>query len=412
MNDRNQKGKWLIYRNETSIISALLDDNRLVKLNIDSENEFLVGNIYLGKVQNIVKNINAAFVEIASKQLCFLPLEDVTNPCITNREYDGRVLIGDEIIVQIKQEPLKTKQATVTTNLNLTGKYCVLSLENTSISFSHKIEKNKKQNLIKQLVEEKILSETGKWIYTQDKIGVIFRTNIQELTSILPLKEELEALTLLMQQIVTNGKHRTVFSKLYEAESSYISHLSSSFYEEYSQIVTDDTDIFENLKKYFTLHQHLDQNILKLYTDSKLKMPKLYSMDTKIQEALQKKVWMKSGAYLVIEPTETLTVIDVNTGKYSGKGTGEETFLKINLEACEEIALQLKLRNISGMIIIDFINLKNKQAEVELITCLKKLLKKDPIKCDFIDMTPLGLVEITRKRISKSLLEQATKKGN
>ena len=135
-------------------------------------------------------------------------------------------------------------------------------------------------------------------------------------------------------------------------------------------------------------------------------------MDTKIQEALQKKVWMKSGAYLVIEPTETLTVIDVNTGKYSGKGTGEETFLKINLEACEEIALQLKLRNISGMIIIDFINLKNKQAEVELITCLKKLLKKDPIKCDFIDMTPLGLVEITRKRISKSLLEQATKKGN
>jgi ribonuclease G len=140
--------------------------------------------------------------------------------------------------------------------------------------------------------------------------------------------------------------------------------------------------------------------------DTQLSLNSLYSLETKMREISQKKVWMKSGAYLLIEPTETLTVIDVNTGKYVGKGTKEETFFKINMEACYEICRQIRLRNLSGIILIDFINMTDEEHEKELMHTLKLRLKNDPITTTVIDITALGLVEITRKRTTKSIYEQ------
>ena len=145
---------------------------------------------------------------------------------------------------------------------------------------------------------------------------------------------------------------------------------------------------------------------LVFYEDALLPLYKLYSVEARLSEALDRKVWLKSGGYLVIDRTEALTCIDVNSGKYVGKKSGDESYFHINLEAAEEIAVQLRLRNLSGIIIIDFINMKAKEKNRQLMNSLKKFLDKDPVRTSVVDMTPLGLVEVTRKKEKKSLWEQ------
>lgn len=154
-------------------------------------------------------------------------------------------------------------------------------------------------------------------------------------------------------------------------------------------------------------YQKEDLEKLRLYKDTQISLNRLYSLETKLSKALKERVWLKSGGYLVIQPTEALTVIDVNTGKaISGKKPTEETFFNINLEAAEEIAKQLRLRNLSGIIIIDFIDMQKDRNKELLISCLSKWIEKDPVKTVFVDMTRLNLVEITRQKVRKPLHEQ------
>ena len=149
---------------------------------------------------------------------------------------------------------------------------------------------------------------------------------------------------------------------------------------------------------------------LTLYQDPSMNLYTLYGLGSKIQEGLERRIWLKSGGYLVIEQTEALVVIDVNTGKFDGKKSALETFHRINMEAAQESARQMRLRNLSGIIIIDFINESAKEAQEELLSYMSELLKEDPVTAKLIDMTPLGLVEITRKKVHMSLAEQLGRK--
>ncbi len=219
------------------------------------------------------------------------------------------------------------------------------------------------------------------------------------------LMRQFFALTEEYARLLHTAKYRSCFSCLREAPCAVETVLQGLASEqEYQEIVTDDPGLYQNLLKY--CNSHPDAKPLRLYQDDMLPLPRLYSIESKMETALERRVWLKSGGYLVIEPTEALTVIDVNSGKYeSGRGTGE-TALTINLEAAREVALQLRLRNMSGIIIVDFINMAQDTDKKQVMDLLKQLTSTDRVKTTVVDMTPLGLVEITRKKISKPLREQ------
>ena len=173
------------------------------------------------------------------------------------------------------------------------------------------------------------------------------------------------------------------------------------------EIITDDAELFQELTEYLTDFQPDDLEKLKFYNDNLLPLKKLYSLETSLEHALSRKVWLKSGGYLVVDPTEALVVIDVNTGKYSGKKNLRDTIRKTNMEAAAEIVKLLRLRNLSGIIIIDFIDMELEEDRKELLSFLTQQAAKDPIKTTVVDITKLNLVEMTRKKVRRPLHEQA-----
>ena len=188
--------------------------------------------------------------------------------------------------------------------------------------------------------------------------------------------------------------------------SGYLSYLQNSYKEGLAEIVTDQPDIYESLSVYCRKYKDLEEIPLRLYQDPMYSLASLYNLNRQIERALQKTVWLKSGGYLVIEPTEALTVIDVNTGKSVLGKNAQRHFMTVNLEASEEIARQIRLRNISGIIIIDYIDLESGKERDRLLEELKRQVKPDPVPVQVHDITSLGLVEVTRKKVEKSLAER------
>ena len=346
-----------------------------------------MNHIFIGKVTKIVQNIEAAFVKITPDIECFLPLSEVF-------PHGRRLVEGDEILVQVTKDAIKTKAPAVSMNVSLSGKYLVLTREKKNIGISNKISRADRQRL-KALTEH----------FPDTEYGMIVRTNAAT-ASDEDIRTESEQLRSIFEQLLKTYNTRTVYSCLYQSPPDYIAQIRDYGIDRVGQIVTDDKNVYDTMMHSFSKGQEMPDEWLRFYQDSMLSLCKLYSLESKIGEALQKKVWLKSGGYLVIEQTETLSVIDVNTGKFTGKKTAEDTFYKINLEAAEEAAKQIRLRNLSGMILIDFINLSEAEKELELIQKLKNLLRKDPIKSDYIDVTGLKLVELTRKKVKRSLSEQ------
>ncbi len=393
--------KYIILKHNRKILSLLYHGNRLLHAKAEMEQGNLLGNIYIAKVKNIVKNINAAFVEIKPGCPCFLSLNGLKNPLITNRAYDGRVLDGDEIVVQVYKEAAKTKTPTVTCSLSLDGKYCVAAAGRPGVSYSTKLSDKAKKRIGDFLAQEGFLEA-----YSQ-KTGIIIRTNAKDLTEDLtPLKEEIRTLTEQLHHIMEIANHRTCYSVLFEQLPAYLTGIRDEYEGQYEEIVTDRQDIYDSVVAYCNENAAFPIPAIRLYQDELVPLYKLYSVETRLKEALNKKVWLKSGGYLIIEPTEALTVIDVNTGKLVAGKDMEETYLRTNLEAAREIALQMALRNLSGMIIVDFINMSQEENNKKLMDFLRGLLRKDPVRTQLMDITALGLVEITRMKMSKPLKEQ------
>ena len=199
--------------------------------------------------------------------------------------------------------------------------------------------------------------------------------------------------------ILTRGLHGTIYTKLFSAEPAYIMKLKAIDMTSIDSVITDIDEVHKTLVDYYSDSPYRDK-IVK-YDDSDIKLSTLYNLNGQIEKLINSRIWLDSGANIIIEQLETLTVIDVNTGKNISKKPN--TILEVNIEAAIEIARQLRLRNISGMIIIDFINMASEEDKKELINALKKEIQKDSVRCTFIDITKLGLVELTRKKVRKSL---------
>lgn len=409
------------------IISALYSENRkmIEVIPEPAEEASILGNIYIGRVENIVKNLNAAFIKISPEQKCYFSLEDLKHPVFTKKLSERKALVaGDELLVQVTREALKTKEPAVSTNLNFTGKYAVLTTGNQKLAVSSKLSKDLRKHYLELLESQRKLRQAPETAY-----GIIIRTNAADAPDETVLAEIAELETRYLE-LLEAAKYKTCYSLLHQEAAAYLKHLKDLRQDNLKEIITDDRRIFEEVCG----HYHISKESLvtkgsvpvwvnevetpehiriRYYEDELLSLSSLYSVKPELEAAIKERVWLKSGAYLIIEHTEALTVIDVNTGKNIAKKNVQENFLKINKEAAVEIAKQLRLRNISGMILVDFMNLSNKAAEAELLEAFRKALKPDPVPTQLIDMTKLGLVEVTRKKVKKSLREIffADKKG-
>ena len=393
------KRKILIEKTEGQIRTFFLENDEIVEIHCapadeESAGRHLLGNIYVGKVKNIVPNIGAAFVEIESGVNCYYDMKDAEHAVFTHKIGKKPLCIGDELVVQISKEAVKTKAPTVTGNISFTGRYAVLTHGNTRIGVSSKIPKKVREEYKERLRQ-----------FQNDRFGIIVRTNAKD-APFQDVLDEISRLKAEYEKIMSAAPTRVCFSCLRSAPPSYISDLKNVYLEGMEEIIVGDPELYTRIQAFFAAEIPEKEDLLRLYDDSAFPLGKLYSTQTAIEKALREKVWLRNGGYLVIQPTEALTVIDVNSGKSAGKGKNEEGILKINLEAAREAARQIRLRNLSGIIIIDFINLESEENVGLLLKEFRMRLAGDPIQTTLVDITPLNLVEVTRKKVHRPLYEQ------
>lgn len=346
------------------------------------DQQSIVGNIYVAEIEKMVKNIGAAFVRISNDlPSCYMELKQGLQQ-------------GKKLIVQVSKDAVKLKAPCVTTNLNFPGKYIVLTTENTMLGISSKIDKDTKAVL-------------RKWFepLMDGSFGMVVRTNAAAAEKA-QIMEEFAFLKKRLERVQAIGEHRTSFTLLEEAMPFYIEAIRDVYSDQLVKIRTDIKEYYDKMKAYLSEYQQTELNKLDFYEDKLISLSSLYSMKSLMEDCLRERVWLKSGGFLVIQQTEAFVCIDVNSGKFVGKKKEQETYRKINLEAAEEIARQLRLRNLSGIILIDFINMASEDHRQELMHVLQKHLRKDPVKAKVIDMTPLHIVEMTRQRVRKPIHEE------
>lgn len=388
-----------------SDVAVLYEDNKPAYMDIFYDDEpFVLGNIYVAHVNDVVKNINSAFVEYTPGKKAYLSMENTDNTFFINRKNTTKICQGDNILVQIKKDAIKTKDAVCSTCIELSSNYVVLTYGVSGINVSAKIkDQNLREILIKhcnEAVAGIVYHKEAYGMITEElfnnilnNTGIIVRTDAQDINDYNLLKEDL----LKQFEILFICFNKALFSKgrtcIYSTENPVFSVINKHKADE---IVTD------NIEMYKMLSEH---NInVNLYEDSLLPLYKLYSLEGLLNEISSRKVWLKSGAYLVIDYTEAMTVIDVNTGKCDKGKNKEETILKINLEAAVEAMRQIKLRNVSGIIIIDFIDMLSDESKEKLLNQLINEAKLDKIKTSIMGLTRLNLVEITRKKIRDRII--------
>ena len=386
--------KYIITEFNNRKTGFLLEDGKLVRACFLS-NESNVGNIYTAKVMNIVPSINAAFIDAGTGDQLYYSLTDNDGMHIFLKHGNtNKLCVGDEILVQISMDPIKTKKGVATSIIDMKGKNIILR-RNGSIGVSKKFTDQDRKKLLKDKLQKLISEEDSSF----GKVGAVIRTAGNDATDE-EVVDEFKQLLSRAEGIYNSAINSVVKKCIYKAPDGFYDELEEitarGKYEEFG-IVTDSSFEYDHLAEI------IDKKYLELYSDDNLKLYKLYSIEDKLKKCFNRTIYLKSGGSIVVEPTEALTVIDVNTGKAIKGKDVQKTFLKINLEAATEIARILRLRNISGIIIIDFINLKSSEDIKELINHLKVELSKDEKRVTYVDMTSLGLVELTRVKGERPL---------
>ncbi len=394
---------------------ALVENGKLREFHLDRLSERgLIGNIYMGRVVRVLPGIDAAFVDIGLDRTGFLYVEEAQHlfsdsyrrlpPEHRLRRHpaspvSGSVAINDilkenqEILVQIAKEPIGSKGARLTCNITLPCRNLVFMPLTDHIGISRRIE----DETVRQQLREKIegLRPPG--------TGFIMRTVAENIGSE-ELEADMEYLLLLWDEILDKASRAKVPSLIFKDLDVILRVVRDFFTETTNELVIDNHEVFEQLLSYTkTFAPQLADRIN--HYDADMPLFEYYGVETDINSALDKKVWLRSGGYIVIEPTEALTVIDVNSGRYVGAADLAETIFKTNMEAVWEIARQLRLRNLGGIIIIDFIDMENEQHREELYNAFQEAMRDDKSKVNILKLSEFGLVQMTRKRLSESLTQ-------
>lgn len=354
----------------------------------DTENESILGNIYAGIVENVVDGMQAAFVDIDEERNAFMPVKDalpkvdiLKEEVITSKKISEVLHSGQKILVQVRKEPVNEKGARVSTHITFPGNYIILMPNTDIITISQKIEDEAKRERLKEIVRNSM--PTG--------FGAIIRTDAENVGEA-ELKEDLQELLGKWQIILKKFEKSNGRECIYNDHELAKKVLRDLVNSETKNIICNSSDICKDLKKY----NKKNLEIQYIQTEN------LYlelGLLADAENADKRKIWLKCGGYIAIDKTEALTAIDVNSGKYTGKLDLEETALKVNEEAAIEIMKQLKLKDIGGIIVIDYIDMTSKEDQEKVLTIMKNEAKKDRSKIDIKDFTKLNLVEMTRKKM-------------
>lgn len=379
-------------------LGILFEDGKAMEIRC-YEADSILGNVYRARVSNLSPNINAAFVDIKKGESCYLSMDD----------YHGEKLkVGDLVTVQVVRDKIKTKRYAVTTDISLQGDYAVTTLF-APVGVSSKITDSARKKELKTLMQNLLIAEQDAQFYLAEgnvaeierikklTLGGIIRTQAEHAEDA-AITREIEGQARLLYSIMKKSEYATQYTCLYHTEVEYIKDIRRMHALQDVEIVTDIPEVTEAISE------------IPLYTDE-YTLTLRYSLASLLEKTLSKRAYLKSGAYLVIESTEAMTVIDVNSGKSIKGKNAEEQFLKINIEAAKEIARQLRLRNISGIVMIDFINMKEESHNHELMKNLAEYVRTDPVRTTVVDMTKLGLVELTRQK-GKRALQRYFQKSN
>ena len=357
----------------------------------DASAPSLIGNIYVARVDRVMPQIHAAFLK-ADDLTFFYPMEDTVTENIIFTQKNGKndaLVEGDELLVQVIRDAIKSKEICVSTNLSFSSAHLLLTTGNRLHGISKKITGEKRKQIQSGFLDR----------VADENWGIVVRTNAMECDEDF-LYAEYEMLQDSVCDLLSRAKHLVVGSLLSVPgqRHPFFDHIDRFQREGLTEIVTDDPAWYDRLKEADT-----EGIPVRLYADPAYSLKQLYGIEQMLTQALAKKVYLPSGGYLVIEPTEALTVIDVNSGNNTKKKKKDDYYLSNNMEAAKEIAIQVRLRNISGIIVIDFINLKDKEQKDALTTYMKTLLKEDYVKANVVDFTRLDLMEITRAKKYQSL---------
>lgn len=360
--------------NEKNVI--LLNDYKIVEqYTIDKEN--IEGNIYLGVIKNIVPGLKATFVDIGQSKNAFIHFEDLGK---------GEIKVNESILVQVQKNAIKQKGAKLTSNIKLTGRYIVLMPRTDFISVSRKIADESKREELKEMAKK----------YLSKNCGAIIRTNCTLATE-QEIKQDIQMLLKKWEniKIIAKQKAKSVPCVIEEENSIVKSVILSTVDSNLNTVVTNNEEynkeILDFLKTYNLenkINVEYDNNVFQKYT-----------IEKELQSLKNNKVWLNCGGQIVIDKTEALTAIDVNSGKCIGKNNLEETTLKVNIEAGKEIAKQIRLRDIGGIIIVDFIDMESETSKQKLLNCIEEETKKDRAKVQIEGFSKLNLLELTRKQL-------------
>ena len=373
---------------ERDNIAAVIEKGKVAEFYVH-RGEIILGDVYLAQVENILPSIEAAFVNVGSDKMGFLHAQDVMG----KGALQDKLKPKQKIVVQVVKEPVGHKGPRVTTEISLPGRFLVLMPNEPGINVSKKITSAKERARLKSIVN--LLKPVG--------VGVIVRTEAEG-QSESDIQEDLEILLEKWNNIITSAESLTPPNLLYRDQDLLYRVIREACNEETQEIVVD-TAFALNRVQNILQNWHMNKNInVTLYKGSE---PLLVAMDIhkEIKAALQMKVNLPSGGYLFIQTTEALTVIDVNSGKFTNSATQDETILKTNIEAVHEIARQLRLRNIGGMIIIDFIDMTSRVDKLAMMEELEMAVEADKAKPQVGQLSDLGLVEMTRHRQGQAISE-------
>jgi ribonuclease G len=422
---------------------ARLENGQLVEINIEREKDKgLVGNIYLGQVTRVLPGMQAAFIEMGLDRTAFLYVSNILDPnrkdednlpedasfesesenntepdseeSLTEIPLESRVKVpsmpekkelpnisslireGEKILVQVVKEPMGTKGARLTGYLSLPGRYLVYLPDTRHLGISRRITSEQERDRLRAIVEKN----------RPNQGGFIVRT-VAENASEKNLKDDMEYLVKLWGSIKKNAQKQTQPGLIYSELDLTLKIIRDRVTDDIERIVVDDLQTFKQITKFTQSYLPRFKKRIELHT-GKTPLFEHHGLESEIKRAIARKVWLKSGGYIVIDETEALTSIDVNTGRFVGKRNLEDTILQTNLEAVREIAYQIRLRNLGGIIVLDFIDMTKSNHREQIFGALGEELKKDPVRTNILPISELGLIEMTRKRTQESLRQQLT----
>ena len=394
---------------------AILEDDVLVEFMVDrADAERLVGDVYLGHVQAVLPGIQAAFVEIGTEKAAFLHASDVRKDAEDEDDEDDDsdqsdrrdrevppiqdlIAKGEKILVQVSKEPISTKGPRVTAQISLPGRFLVFMPYSKNIGVSRKIEDREERSRLRAIAKEVVPEGSG---------GVIIRTVGEELTREV-FEREFNTLLATWKKIQKRSKSARAPALIHREAKLTSGIIRDVFTARVDALIIDSKEVHKEVSQYL---QGVDPSLIErvhFYSEPQPLFDK-YGVEDAIREAFNRRVDLPSGGYIIIEPTEALVSIDVNTGRYTGKKDPEKTILKTNVDAAKEIARQLRLRDIGGIVVCDFIDMESRGNQDRVMQELRQYLSRDRARTKAFQISELGLVQMTRQRVRPSLYQSLT----